>query len=56
MKLKESMHQDFELLKIPSDICISAAPFFLCWLPGIHIRKKKRSTEFKIAWLTVPLK
>lgn len=42
MKLKESMHQDFELLKIPSDICISAAPFFLCWLPGIHIRKKKK--------------
>lgn len=40
------MHQDFELLKVPSDIwvsaCEKAAPFFLCWLPVIHIRKKKK--------------
>lgn len=32
--------------KIPSDIwvsaCEKAAPFFLCWLPGIHMRKKKK--------------
>lgn len=39
--------------KIPSDIwvsaCEKAAPFFLCWLPGIHMKKKKVKVILAVA-------